>query len=346
MAKVKRRSTNKVQVEAETTPPGAANGTTSAEAIDVESIEDASISGTATERQTMATRGSLRKRKFHDTVESDAFLEEWDMTIRRCQHCSRPFATAERLSKHHEEWSNGSCSMAEDGYEASSQTHDDRDIEDLVPGGDLIVNLDDGVVETTRRFRVSSQILSTASSCFQVSFGPRAQFASADDVRRAAIRGNCSAEIDLDDDPAAMKLVLNILCFRHHELPATLDFDMVLKLAIIADKYELDLVLRPSVTKWLEPFKTKGLQAERKLDDWLFIAWVFMYEDAFVEITRALTLVDSDLSHLCKQTPDLVLGTCIPASDHHLVLIAFVNADADYVSQINYERCGPCASRS
>ena len=272
---------------------------------------------------------SREKRKLEDTVDSDAFLDDWDMTIRRCPACDRPFGTLEKLAKHQETWTNGSCSAAAPRYEKPSPGQDDTGIEDLIPGADLIVNLDDG--ESESRFRVPSQVLAAASSCFQVSFGPTAQFEAANDVRRAAIHGSFSAEIHLDDNPAAMKLVLQILCFRYTELPATVDFRTIVEIAIIADKYELDMVLRPWATKWSKPYEKvlrlpeeddeewsfdreewslddSIMDHDGKYDDWLFISWVFGHEKAFVAISRVLTMMDNDFSQLCKQTPETVLG--------------------------------------
>ena len=312
------------------------NEPTPADAMDVEAVDScqfgavylraATESATASAGQMTAGAGQnastpdsvTEKRKLDDTVECDAFLKDWDMTIRTCPHCQRPFGTPERLSKHQAEWISGSCVTKEPRYE--NPAFDESDIEDLVPGADLIVSVDDG--KTARRFRVPSQVLATASRCFQVSFGPTAQFESATEVRRAAIRGNFPANIDLDDNPAAMELVLKILCFRHHELPTTLDFRSIVNIAAVADKYELDLVLRPWVNQWLEPFQSKlfeygktesgsndkTLQADQLEHDWLFVSWVFGYQDAFVQITRLLSFAEVDLLHLCTQTPVLVLG--------------------------------------
>lgn len=161
--------------------------------------------------------------------------------------------------------------------------------------------------DAVARYEVSSQILCAASPYFQASFGPDSQFISAQRVRRAAMRGQPRAEIELDDDPEAMGIVLKVLCFRHHEVPDVLSLPKIRKLAIIADKYELEAVLRPWVSKWSEVSKLNILLSGH--EDWLFISWVFGYEGIFKDCTRALTRRDAAaLGKVCNRMPHVVLG--------------------------------------
>ena len=252
---------------------------------------------------------TTQKMRSPPEFESDAYLDDWDMTIHRCQYCQLPFGTPQRLQRHQHQWADGACrtndSHGRHQKLVVSRKHDNVEIQSLVREGDLIVIATEG--DAVARYEFSSQILCAASPYFQASFGSDSQFGSAQCARRAAIRGQPPAEIELDDDPEAMGIVLKVLCFRHNDFPDTLSIPEIRKLAIIADKYQLEAVLRPWVSKW-SAVSTWDVSLPDH-EDWLFISWVFGYEAIFKTITLSfIRLNDDALARVCTRMPDTVLG--------------------------------------
>jgi hypothetical protein len=170
----------------------------------------------------------------------------------------------------------------------------------LVPDGDLLLTVG---VTGKRRFLVASQILWAASHYFRASFGPGSQYSLSEAVRNAAALGK-PAELELDDNPTAMEIVLYILCLRHKQLPHEMNFAEVVELAVLADKYELEIVIRPWVTKWLEPYKDNV----EKYEDFLFVSWVFGYDAIFSACTKRLTTKSCEEIRQLKRMPDPVIG--------------------------------------
>src|SRR5690554_2947622 len=63
----------------------------------------------ASKSEAVADDPTTKKMNLPPEIESDAYLDDWDMIIHRCQHCQLPFGTLQRLKKHQNQWENGAC---------------------------------------------------------------------------------------------------------------------------------------------------------------------------------------------------------------------------------------------
>ncbi|PYH28827.1 uncharacterized protein BO87DRAFT_450135 [Aspergillus neoniger CBS 115656] len=80
-----------------------------------------------------------------------------------------------------------------------------QDLESLDPGGDLILSIEG---QTTRRFLVSSKVLTLASPVFANLLGPNFR------EGRQVTESHCPTICLHDDDPVCMKTVLEILHYQ------------------------------------------------------------------------------------------------------------------------------------
>lgn len=87
-----------------------------------------------------------------------------------------------------------------------------------------------------------------------------------------------------DDDPQAMTAICALLHHKHDMLPKEVAAREVLKIAVVADKYDLAQAVLPAVRVWRKP---------RSVNDMLcFMAAAFLCRDvaSFRELTRNLVL--------------------------------------------------------
>jgi hypothetical protein len=102
-------------------------------------------------------------------------------------------------------------------------------------------------------------------------------------------------ELDFAEDSAeALLILLNITHFRFTSIPTTLSLDLLSNVAILCDQYDCVHLVEPWLSQWLvvreridwtpAPTAFRGGIREK----WLFIAWVFGYEQAFRELSSLL----------------------------------------------------------
>lgn len=85
-------------------------------------------------------------------------------------------------------------------------------IQDLVPGGDLMIRVK--AHSSICQYRVASQVLWAASPYFRTSFGPDSRWNMAAELKRASVPGEPAAQLELnEDDHFAIHIVLLILSF-------------------------------------------------------------------------------------------------------------------------------------
>ncbi|KAF2843827.1 hypothetical protein M501DRAFT_909516, partial [Patellaria atrata CBS 101060] len=89
-----------------------------------------------------------------------------------------------------------------------------------------------------------------------------------------------------EDDPDTFVILLHLAHLNINCLPATLDFQHLLQLSVICDKYDTVHLVRPYESKWVDPSK-KNLKAPG-YEGWMFIAWVFGYQDSFKSLAQHL----------------------------------------------------------
>lgn len=94
-------------------------------------------------------------------------------------------------------------------------------------------------------------------------------------------------QIDFSEDSGeALLILLRIAHCQFKKLPSTLDYETIVELAILCDKYDCVELVQPWLASWLvneEPeYKKPGYE------DWLFIAWAFGKERIFEELAPIL----------------------------------------------------------
>lgn len=121
---------------------------------------------------------------------------------------------------------------------------------DADPNGDVSFLIGDP--NNANTLRVSSKVLSLASSVFAALFSPKYSegivLLNSTEVRDIALP---------DDDPEALILICHAL---HHQriTPHHISFGLLGKAAIICDKYDLATVLTPWTGLWMQQWKTRG----------------------------------------------------------------------------------------
>jgi hypothetical protein len=252
----------------------------------------------------------------------DTWLDSWDAQIFRCTDCDRPFGTRTRLLDHRKTWHSAGSGDKEKYAKAGSNLKPAgiTELKKIFEGGDLILKTSQRGGRTVG-YLVSSQVLCMTSKVFLKMLGRDSLFKEAMDVRRANVLGFQPAVVTVDDDDKALEFILQFIHHRHDMLPAALVFPELVRIAEICDKYELQLALKPTVDKFLEPHK-KNLTGSL-YRDWLLVSHVFGYADIFSKISKELILTGSwtGNSLLFSDGASIPLSSCTPSSvtgTHHL----------------------------
>jgi hypothetical protein len=118
---------------------------------------------------------------------------------------------------------------------------------------------------------------------------------------RQGIQRNAAGqmEVDLpDDDQPLVVIVLNIIHGRNRLVPKQADLEMMTKLAILVDKYQMVEAVESFSNPWLDDLLTKvslpsGYSRDDELDHqktirrWLAVSWVFKRPNEFSKSTAA-----------------------------------------------------------
>ncbi|TGO20773.1 hypothetical protein BPAE_0267g00130 [Botrytis paeoniae] len=88
-----------------------------------------------------------------------------------------------------------------------------------------------------------------------------------------------------DDDPAAMKILINIIHGRMKSIPLKIDLELFTQLAILADKYHCAEVIRPYPEIWKSKLQDWCDICE-DIACWICIAWQFELNDEFLRATK------------------------------------------------------------
>lgn len=143
------------------------------------------------------------------------------------------------------------------------------------PNGDrcLIV----GTGDNQKRFRVSSNAMCLASPVWKAMF-------------TGGWKETTTEEISFPEaDPNALSIALRIAHLQFKDLPSSVNFKELLRLAGICDEYDLVKIVRPFLAKWIERFERLALKNEYP-EEWLLVAWTFGNRDVFGSITRRILL--------------------------------------------------------
>ena len=102
-----------------------------------------------------------------------------------------------------------------------------------------------------------------------------------------------------DDDPDALLLLLRIAHLKFKDLPDTLSFRALYKLAVVCDKYDAAGVFRPFWDFYVAPFLS--CIEEQGYEEWLYIAWTFGIEDVCIKVIHKLALETTIVNgNLCR----------------------------------------------
>lgn len=130
-------------------------------------------------------------------------------------------------------------------------------------------------------FVVSSQVMRLACDAWSRMLAPDGYF------KEAQPTADGMKEVELpDDEGEALDILLNIAHLRFDKVPRTLDFQNLLDVAVLTDKYGITKLVEPWVHKWLE--NAKETFNIRSHEQWLWIAWEFGDAETFNQVCEHL----------------------------------------------------------
>lgn len=215
---------------------------------------------------------------------NDMWLDDWDFTVHRCTNCAAPFRSASRLKLHRASYCKSSAPETLQ-TPRSMMTHAEVPCTVIDPDGDLIIHAGPTQDDITQRFRVASQVLRVQSRAFSSMFSDSYGFKGSLDLRRAHLVGDLGpAVIYLDDPPEALELVLKALYHRYNELPGSVDFLVLVKVAEVCEKYFLHTALQPTAVVWSKDSMHEVVGS----GGWLLITWVFGLDNKFQDAVQSV----------------------------------------------------------
>lgn len=124
-----------------------------------------------------------------------------------------------------------------------NEINDTRDpLADIAPHGDVVLLIG----PDKACLRVWSQCLRTASTVFDVMFGPYWS-------EGRGLSSNAPPEIALpEDNPDALRTIFCVLHHRTADIPATLEPNKILDIAVASDKYDLAAALKLAIAQWMD----------------------------------------------------------------------------------------------
>lgn len=233
--------------------------------------------------------------------DDDSWIDDWDFVIRRCTTCDRPFRTEARLRTHVREYHDNPSAKTLPQYRSPKQLREITSPGERPERVDIISSGDLEIVTSTTVIRVASQVLWTASPVFNAMFGPQSTYSEAKNLKLAALDSDTRAVITVDDNPIALRTVLEVL--HHKRVYTTFTFDQLVRIAEVADKYQIAPIIKPRMEKWIQLFEPIILTPG--YEDALTISWVFGLDTLFQKITKgfgARAVVDENGQLLLKDS--------------------------------------------
>lgn len=132
------------------------------------------------------------------------------------------------------------------------------------------------------RLCVHSSLLQTASKVFRAMFGP---FYS--EGQRSGLIGS-KKEISLpEDDADAMRTMCAVIHHRNDVIPGEMSSSDILRLSIVADKYDCKIALQHATRHWLDHRNVVSLKEQMEL---MTAAYLLDHAQAFSGITYAMMM--------------------------------------------------------
>lgn len=163
-------------------------------------------------------------------------------------------------------------------------------IETIDPDGDLILSVSGSATLPHHLIRVSSQLLCRASPVFNIMFRTSRSSPPWPDTKK------------LDGDYHAIVILLNIIHLRTPNVPTEVTVDMLYKIAILSDRYNVAGVFVSWVKTWTDRYD--DFTTEPGYERWLAISYVFRLGSVFTEVTKKLVMNSS----LDKQSGLVTVG--------------------------------------
>lgn len=133
------------------------------------------------------------------------------------------------------------------------------------------------------RMLVSSKHLILSSSVFEAMLQDRFK-------EGQTLRSTGFLELPLpDDDPDAISILLDVIHGHTRKVPRKVDFELLIHISILVDKYQLHEVVEVFSDGWIQALDQEvpaGLTVD--LIPWLSIFWVFGQSDKFKLMTRIM----------------------------------------------------------
>ncbi|RPA75304.1 hypothetical protein BJ508DRAFT_418224 [Ascobolus immersus RN42] len=156
--------------------------------------------------------------------------------------------------------------------------------------GDLILAVcDDNFRSGFTTFRVSSRVLMSSSSVFASMLDHERPFLEGERLKRWTY-GMDPVVIELEDNPAALRLVLRIVHHQNRKIGKDIGLVEFANLAVLVDKYDLYDTVQLWADIWRKALKKrmKEYVREEAARYLVMIAWVFGFEEEFVKATRTI----------------------------------------------------------
>ena len=164
--------------------------------------------------------------------------------------------------------------------------------------GDVLLELTKAGAPDCDTLQVSSKVLTLVSPVFAAMFNGRFR------ESQRNLDGSFAPVKLLDDDPAAMTLLCNILHFKSADLPEVPDLELFAALAVVGDKYDCFKAIAFVSENWLR--KQEALVSTEKLDILLYLAYVFDEAGCFARISARVAKEFKGNLELHKGLKDLV----------------------------------------
>lgn len=183
----------------------------------------------------------------------------------------------------------------------------------LDPDGDIFLiltvrDMNDKEDTNTREIRLqcSSKHLTLASLVFKAML-------SGNFKESTVLRSLGTLELPLpDDDPDALLILLNIIHGRTREIPRQVDLRLLTRIAILVDKYQLQMVVGIVSQNWMANLRDETDSLEDKiisssvedLHRWILITWVF---ECRTEFKLATQTAERESDHRIGECGDIDL---------------------------------------
>ncbi len=133
----------------------------------------------------------------------------------------------------------------------------------------------------------------------------------------------------LDDDADMMRLVMLVAHLDSARLPSKLDLEELVRLAQLAERYNVSRILTPYLENWLAPHRKRTM--DLGYEQWLCVAWCFSLESDYILLADFFVLnckIDAEGSLLhpasnlrtyrCEQSvpPVLILELALVFTEH------------------------------